>query len=200
VPEVNALTVTTSTGAVLSPGHVYGSIRITAEAEDLPALPVPGHWLGFPVVPALVKWRLTSGGHTVIARTVADFRHTKPPPRDFWRVYAAGTYQNFPEFAHHFYWHRPGRYWFNLTPDALDTRQLRNGGYQLVTTVEDTCGNRSTRSQPLHILNLPHKRRRGKPALARQTVEANEQATHQPAAPQATPSHNRLPANPKSRT
>jgi poly(3-hydroxybutyrate) depolymerase len=157
VPHIDGLSFTSDTGARLDPRHLHGTILIAAQAEDTTPLAVPGDWFGFPVTPALITWKLTSPrGHTVRRVTVADFRHTEPPHRDFWHVYAAGTYQNFPDFAHHFYWHLPGRYLFTLTPTPLTTRHLVNGSYHITITAADTCGNRSTLTEPLQITNTTH--------------------------------------------
>ncbi len=153
IPSVAGLWFRTANGLELDSRHLHGLVTIAADAEDLPAIPVPGHWYDFPVTPALVNWRLSTGSHSILRRTVTDVRHTEPPSRDFWRVYAAGTYQNFPDFAHHLYWHHRGRYLFNLTPTPLNTRQLANGTYHLAVATADTCGNRATLTQTITIKN-----------------------------------------------
>jgi hypothetical protein len=153
IPQIEKLSFTTDTGAPVDPRTLHGTILIAADAEDLPPIPVPGHWLGFPVTPALVTWRLSSKAGPVFRHTAADFRQTEPLDRDFWHVYAAGTYQNFPDFNYHLYWHLPGRYLFNLTPSPLDTRRLPNGSYRISVGVADTCGNRSTLTQSIRITN-----------------------------------------------
>lgn len=156
VPDVDSVSFTTVAGAPLDPEHLYGRIHIAAEADDVTPVPVPGHWFGFPVTPALITWRLaTAGGLTVLHATAADFRRTEPLNVDFWRTYAAGTYQNFPDFTHHLYWHVPGRYLFDLTPSLLRTGRLRNGTYRITVSVADTCGNRSTLSEAIRIDNQP---------------------------------------------
>jgi hypothetical protein len=129
-------------------------VRIAATADDLPPVPVPGHWLDFPVTPALIRWRMASkAGAVVPERTVADFRHNEPLDREFWNVYAAGTYQNFPIFANHFYWHRAGRYLFNLAPAGLNTRRLPNGRYGITVDVADVCGNHSSLTEYVTVMN-----------------------------------------------
>ncbi len=142
-------------GHDLDPEKLHGRVRIAADAEDLPPIPVPGYWYGFPVTPAVVAWRLARpDGHVVEPeRVVADFRHKEPDNRDFWRVYAPGTYQNFPVFGRRYYFHWPGRYLFNLTPRPLDTAHLRNGRYVLTVDVADTCGNRGSLSEEIGIDN-----------------------------------------------
>jgi hypothetical protein len=72
---------------------------------------------------------------------------------DFWKVYATGTYQNFPVFDYRFYWGHAGRYLFRLTRQPLDTRRLANGRYTLQVTASDICGNQGTLSETLHITN-----------------------------------------------
>jgi hypothetical protein len=157
IPEIHQLSFTTDGGAPLQAHNLHGTIVVTADAEDTPPLPVPGHWLGFPVAPALVTWHLKSRTGTTVQRvTAADFRHTEPPSSDFWDIYAAGTYQNFPDFTHHLYWHRPGRYLFNLTTTPLDTRRFPNGTYRISVTAADTCSNRSTLSEQIRIANPRH--------------------------------------------
>ncbi len=154
-PSVEQLLFRAENGRDLDPEKLHGRLWIAADAKDLPPIPVPGEWYGFPVTPAFVAWRLTlPDGRLVEAeRVVADFRHTEPDNRDFWRVYAAGTYQNFPVFAHHYYLHRPGRYLFNLTPQPLDTAQLADGHFVLTVDVADTCGNHGSISEEIAIVN-----------------------------------------------
>jgi poly(3-hydroxybutyrate) depolymerase len=154
IPDVDQLTFSTDTGARLDPDKLHGSVLIAAATDDLPAIPVPGHWLDFPVTPALTAWRLTSKTGTIVPETtVADFRHSEPRNRAFWHIYAAGTYQNFPIFAHHDYFHHAGHYLFNLTPTPLNTRQLPNGTYHITVNVADVCGNRSSLTEHVQISN-----------------------------------------------
>jgi pimeloyl-ACP methyl ester carboxylesterase len=156
VPETTELRFDAADGAALAANNLHGSIQIAADIADAQPIPVPGHWLDFPVAPALVRWRLASRAKTVIHNTtVADFRHVEPGNQDFWHVYAAGTYQNFPDFQHHLYFHRPGHYLFNLTQVPLDTRRLANGVYRVSVIAADTCGNRSVLTQSVTIHNSP---------------------------------------------
>jgi hypothetical protein len=143
VPAVSQLSFNDGHGTVLDPSLLHGRVEITAEADDLPPLPVPGFWFGFPVTPALVAWRMTRQGHVpVLSETIAaDFRRSEPPNRDFWQVYAAGTYQNFPVFDHDYFFQTPGHYWFRLTKEPLDTHKLPNGRYGVTVDVADVCGN-----------------------------------------------------------
>lgn len=154
IPDADKLAFSTETGARLNPQALHGTILIVTSADDQPPIPVPGHWLDFPVTPALIAWRLTtSTGIVIPERVVADFRHTEPRNQNFWHVYAAGTYQNFPIFAHHLYWHRAGRYLFNLTPTPLNTRQLPNGRYRITVDAADTCGNHSSLTEHVKVTN-----------------------------------------------
>lgn len=153
-PEVGALIFRSTRGTKLPPAHLTGTVQIAASAYDIPPLPVPGAWHGFPLTPALVAWQMTSAKVSVVPQTtVADFRHTEPLPQNFWRVYAAGTYQNFPVFAHHYFFQYPGRYFFNLTPRPLDTLTFPNGRYTIRVEVADTCGNRGTLKEQIRITN-----------------------------------------------
>jgi hypothetical protein len=154
VPTVEQLSFIAADDRVVDPRRLQGTVAIVADAADTPAMPVPGHWLGFPVAPAFVGWRLVSSRGVLVERQVAaDFRFREPSDRDFWDVYAEGTYQNFPDFTKHFYWHVPGRYLFNLTPTPLDTRTLPNGRYRITVTAADTCGNRGTLTETIRIDN-----------------------------------------------
>jgi hypothetical protein len=155
IPTVDEIVIEDEHGGQLDPGRVHGTVSVSARAADAPPLPVPGFWFGFPVTPALVSWTLTAAdGRPVIRDTIAaDFRRREPPNRDFWRVYAEGTYQNFPVFAHHYFFGRRGRYFFDLTKQPLDTRRLRDGRYRLRVSAADVCGNRGTLTEEIRILN-----------------------------------------------
>ena len=152
--RIERLSFTGADERALDPRRLHGDVSIVADASDTPAMPVPGHWLGFPVTPALVTWRLvSSSGALLHKRVAADFRFQEPPQLDFWKVYAEGTYQNFPDFAYHLYWHLPGRYLFNLTASPLNTRRLRNGIYKITVLAADACGNKSTLSEQITVDN-----------------------------------------------
>lgn len=153
-PVVHDVTFWSPAGRMLSPRRLQGGVEIDARADDAPAIPVPGAWRGFPVAPAYVAARLVdAAGATVWQRVAADFRRTEPPKQDFWRVYAAGTYQNFPVFGDHYYWRVPGRYIFRLTDRPLDTDRLRNGSYTLHVVAADICGNRGLRTVRVRVAN-----------------------------------------------
>lgn len=154
-PVVNDVAILDPRGNPEDPEAVAGVVSISADAADTPPLPVPGAWDGFPVTPAVVRWALVDavGRRVVPLRTVADFRRFEPLQRDFWNVYAGGTYQNFPVFDHRYYWRRPGRYLFDLNRRPLDTRRLRNGVYRLRVVARDICGNRGTLTERIRIAN-----------------------------------------------
>jgi hypothetical protein len=156
-PFVDNLSFSTASGRPLDTRHLQGRILIAASAADTPPLPVPGNWLGLPVTPALVSWRLTSLTGRVVQpeHVIADFRRTEPPNSDFWTIFADGTYQNFPTFANHYYLGQAGRYRFDLTPTALNTRALPNGQYTLTVDAADVCENRGSLSETLTITNRP---------------------------------------------
>jgi peptidase M23-like protein len=124
--------------------------RLAVEAADPPPMDLPGEWHGLPQVPALVEWRLFHGASHTPWRVTVDFRKTQPPPRDFWQVYGAGTYQNSPTFADHIYHGMAGRYLFRL---HIHPNKLRPGLYKLAVRVADTRGNTSASWWPLQIVS-----------------------------------------------
>jgi hypothetical protein len=136
---------------------VQGRIWFIVDAYDEPSLPPPLPWGELPVTPALVQWTMTrAGGRTVVPlTTVADFRRSLPRPSRFWRVYAAGSYQNEPAIGTTFY-HLPGRYLFDLTPGGLDTRRLAPARYVVTASAADICGNRTQRSIVFTLRAAPH--------------------------------------------
>ena len=155
VPVVHSVWPTGPRGALLGETALRGRVRFVADASDMPPVPVPGAWFGYPVTPALVRWRLSrTGGRAVVPwRTAVDFRRTEPPNSRFWQVYAAGTYQNYPVFGRRYFMHRPGRYLFVLDRRPLNTRRLANGKYVLAVRASDVCGNSGTLRVPIRIDN-----------------------------------------------
>jgi len=118
-------------------------LRFRVEAADMPAIPVPGRWHGFPVSPALVTWRIERGGRVVVPhRVVRDVRRSVPKNDRFWDTFGRGTHQNWPIFAGRKLQFTPGRYLFELTVQPFDIRRLENGVYELVVIAADTAGNR----------------------------------------------------------
>jgi len=159
IPVVEKLDFRTEAGQTLDASSLHGTIDVVAKAADTPPVPVPGAWFEFPVTPALVRWQLTGFGRGIVIpwTTIADFRTTLPPNRDFWRVYASGTFQNFPVFGHHYFYRVPGRYLFTLTPSDLDTRRLANGRYVVSVRVADVCGNSSLLHELVTVSNTSSK-------------------------------------------
>jgi hypothetical protein len=155
VPVVHRVEASRPGGGALATGDLHGVVRLAADASDTPSVPVPGPWFGFPVTPALIRWKLTrAGGHAVVRwRTAVDFRRTEPSNRRFWQVYAPGTYQNFPVFGHRYFFQRAGSYEFELSRAPLDTRRLANGRYVLTVRAADVCGNVGALRVPLRIDN-----------------------------------------------
>ncbi len=117
-----------------------GNVTFVAQTADVPSVPVPGRWHGFPVTPARLSWRLERSGRTVMSGIARDGR-TVPKNAQFWQTYARGTYQNWPVFHGKKAQFVTGRYLFKLSSKPLDTRRLRNGVYELVVTARDAGGN-----------------------------------------------------------
>lgn len=132
-------------GRALGPGD-----RLSVAAADRPPMPVSGPWYDLPLAPALVEWRLFHGSTRTAWHTAVDFRRTQPPPRLFWDIYGAGTYQNCPQFEKHSYPGLPGRYLFRI---HLHPDRLHPGAYRLAVRVSDVKGNRSTAVWPLTIVH-----------------------------------------------
>ena len=126
------------------PRFIRGSVQLLVEAVDEPALRVPGLWRDLPVTPARLTWRIeTWTGRVVVAERVArDVRESLPADSRFWEAFARGTSQNMAVFGSHYSYLQAGTYLFRLTPNAFDTRTLRDGVYALVVTALDTAGNR----------------------------------------------------------
>jgi hypothetical protein len=153
-PVVKAVALKSVHGTPEQPADVTNRIVVFADAFDTQSVPVPGVWNGYPVAPALVEAKLVdSRGELVWQRVVANFKRTEPAQPKFWRVYAPGTYQNFPVFNHHYYYGTAGRYLFRVTRAPLNTRRLPDGSYTLEVTAQDLCGNHSTYNLPLQLRN-----------------------------------------------
>jgi len=155
-PEVDAIMARPVASLIpLDPGAVCGTVSLVAAAEDTPPQPVPGTFAGYPVAPALVTWSLTKlGGLRYVPEIpAADFRTTLPVTRDFWNVYARGSYQNVPRFNVQQYF-IPGRFLYNLA-GTMDTRSYPNGVYEVRVHVADMRGNSSEGVQQFTIANRP---------------------------------------------
>ena len=153
-PKIASFLLREPNGKAFATRGVAGSVELIAQAYDMPALAVPGSWFGYPVAPAVVSWALLSGNRYVVQPTVVvDFRYTLPLPREFWKIYARGTYQNKPRFGNQQYRAWPGRFEYRLTRGLFDTRKLADGTYTLRVTVEDTAGNKTTNAEAITVCN-----------------------------------------------
>jgi hypothetical protein len=156
VPEVDAIMARPVSSLLpLEPTQLCGTVSLVAAAEDTPPLPVPGTFAGYPVAPALVTWSLTKTNGRVYVPDVAaaDFRTTLPVARDFWKVYARGSFQNVPRFNTQQYY-MPGRFIYNLD-ERMDTRAYPNGVYEVRVHVADMRENSSDAVQQFTIANDP---------------------------------------------
>jgi hypothetical protein len=83
----------------------------------------------------------------------ADFRTTLPLVRNFWNVYARGSYQNAPRFSNQQFF-MPGRFLYDLA-GTFDSRSYPNGTYEVRVHVSDMRGNWSDGVQQFHVENHP---------------------------------------------
>jgi murein DD-endopeptidase MepM/ murein hydrolase activator NlpD len=139
----------------LSTETVCGTVSLVVAAHDTPPLRVPGTFAGYPVSPASVTWSLALVDGLVYVPPIAaaDFRTTLPVVRNFWNVYARGTYQNAPRFSNQQF-SMPGNFLYNLS-SAFDTRSYPNGLYEVRVHVSDMRGNWSDAAQRFRIENRP---------------------------------------------
>jgi len=146
-PVVRQILFENAAGRYLSPLSLSGMVRVIANAYARPAMPNPFPWSSMPVSPVLIRWRLTTMSRRVLESQIAvDFRYSLPPRRDFCEVYAPGTEQNFAAVVGRFRWGKPGRYLYDLTPNFLNTTQLRDGRYRFTVIASNTAGNTGTKS------------------------------------------------------
>jgi hypothetical protein len=160
-PQIDGIFARPSRSLVpLNATTICGTVSLVAAAHDRPPLPVPGTFAGFPVSPAFLSWTLTLVDGVVYVPTVpaADFRTTLPVVRNFWNVYARGTYQNAPRFSNQQF-SIPGNFLYNLS-ETFDTRSYPNGLYEVRVRVSDMRGNWSESAQQFRIEN-----RAGEPCL-----------------------------------
>jgi Peptidase family M23 len=155
VPQVRAINVRPYGSLVPLDTSVCGIVSIVAAADDAAPMPVPGLWGGFPLSPALMTWSLAKVDGPVYVRDAPayDFRTTLPVARDFWSVYARGSYQNAPRFSNRQYF-MPGRYLYNLA-NMVETRSYPNGLYEVEVDVSDMRGNTSEAALQFKIENKP---------------------------------------------
>jgi len=161
-PRIDTITFRRPGGRTLLPGHLGGRVFFVVDAVDPPGAGVEGPRRQMPLVPALITWRVERWDPlydhwqrvvVIPTRIAVDFRSTLPHARDFWRVYARGTYQNAATFFRYHDSIGPGRYLFKLTPRAFDTHALADGTYDLVVTAGDIAGNRGSLRQRFTVDN-----------------------------------------------
>ena len=152
-PVVRGIAVRSADGPQ-SASDVHGRIWLIADAYDFPALVPPPPWGERPVAPALIAWELrnAAGVPVVRHRVAVDFRRHLPRAMRFWRVYAAGSYQNRPVVGRTLE-RLPGRYLFDLVPAGLDVDRFRDGRYRLTVSAADVCGNRGSLTLTITIRN-----------------------------------------------
>src|SRR5215475_4368281 len=151
-PQVDAIFARRVTSLVpIESNTLCGKVSLVAAAHDTPPLAVPGTFAGYPVSPAYVTWSLTMLEGLTYIPTIpaADFRTTLPLVRNFWNVYARGSYQNAPRFSNQQF-QMPGRFIYNLD-SAFDTRSYPNGTYEVRVHVSDMRGNWSEGVQRFRI-------------------------------------------------
>jgi hypothetical protein len=157
VPQVTTISFRRgSTGPTLLPNFLRGRVALIASAYDLPTISAPGVWRNMPTTPALLTWHIQRGvtGKVVVPERIAyDHRDTEPSNSEFWLTYARGTFQNQAVFGKHYSYMQPGQFLFRLTPQAFDTRSLRDGLYEIFVTATDIRGNKSSLSQRFTIHN-----------------------------------------------
>jgi murein DD-endopeptidase MepM/ murein hydrolase activator NlpD len=154
IPEVDAITLRPAGSLLpLDPAKICGRVSIVSAAHDIPPLPVPGAFAGFPVSPARVTWSLAKAGGPFFVPDVkvVDLRTTLPRATDFWNVYARGSFQNAPSFSARQYF-MAGRFIYSLAR-AFDTRTYPNGEYIVTVSVTDMSGNSSDAQQRFRIEN-----------------------------------------------
>jgi hypothetical protein len=153
VPSVNWLSVRSPDGRALDPEALTGTVELVANASDEQPLPSPAPWAGLPVSPARVEFDVTTpDGHEVLPeQAAADFMVTEPGNKDFFDVYAPGTFQNQPAVGKRLYHGAAGEYLYALTPFRLDTATLAPGPYVVTVTAEDTCGNTGRLSETITV-------------------------------------------------
>ncbi|MBA3736300.1 MAG: hypothetical protein H0W90_14090 [Actinobacteria bacterium] len=154
IPQVRAINVRPA-GSLLSfdSETVCGTVSLVAAADDTAPMAVPGVFANFPLAPALITWSLAKVGGSTYVRNVpaADFRTTLPTARNFWNVYARGSYQNAPRFSNRQYF-MAGRFLYNLA-NLVDTRSYPNGLYEVTVRVGDMRGNSSEGALQFRIEN-----------------------------------------------
>lgn len=154
VPQIDSISMRGTWSLLpLDPTHVCGSVSIVVTAFDEQPVAVPGAWAGFPVAPSYVTWTFQRVGSTPFVHDLpaADFRTTLPSARNFWNVYARGSFQNAPRFSNRQYI-IAGRYVYNLA-NVIDTRWYPDGVYEVAVHAEDMRGNERDATQRFTVDN-----------------------------------------------
>ena len=156
-PRIEAIGVRNYRSRDEAPLGVHGRVQLIAEIYDNQPMRVPGVWAGMPLVPSTVSWRLDQlypkRKNVVPLTKSVDFSESLPSNRQFWRIYARGTYQNMPRFGTEILTGMPGRFLFRLNPELLDTRNLKNGVYSITVFARDERGNVGRASMRIAIEN-----------------------------------------------
>ena len=156
VPQVRAINVRPAGSLLPFDSEVAcGLVTLVAAADDAAPMAVPGAFSGFPLSPAVMTWSLAKVGGSIYVNNApaADFRTTLPLARNFWGIYARGSYQNAPRFSNRQYF-MPGRFLYNLA-SFFDTRLYPNGLYEVTVDVGDMRGNTSEAALQFKIENRP---------------------------------------------
>jgi hypothetical protein len=120
-------------GAVRLARNRGGGLDLVADVFDETPLPVAAPWTGKPVMPQLVRWRLTGPAVTTSGwRTALDVRRTIPDRSQFFAFFAAGTRQNHASVQ--------GVYRLYLA-HGLDLEELPTGLYRIEVVACDGHGN-----------------------------------------------------------
>ena len=136
-------------GKSVPPKKLSGRINLVVETWDETPLLVPGKWGHKPVMPAVVRWRVSRSKRGTPWQTAIDFSGTIPPSNMFDTVYAPWTRQNHA-------W-RPGRYRVQFARD-WDSNSIPNGTHRLEVEAVDTRGNSTRRSVAFSLANQLHSR------------------------------------------
>jgi hypothetical protein len=154
VPQVRAINVRPAGSLLPFDSEVAcGLVTLVAAADDAAPMAVPGAFSGFPLSPAAMTWSLAKVGGSMYVNNASavDFRTRLPVARNFWGIYARGSYQNAPRFSNRQYF-MPGRFLFNLA-SFFDTRLYPNGLYEITVDVGDMRGNNSESALQFKIEN-----------------------------------------------
>ena len=130
------------TGTTIETAAVRGSVDIVADSFDTAEGVQPQPW---PVAPALIRWRVSSGNEQVGAWHVAvDFRERVLPSSRFPLVYASGTR---PDHLGH-----AGRFRFYLA-HRWNSATVPDGASFLEVAASDVYGNTGVAVLPFNVDN-----------------------------------------------